>query len=43
MADPRRYPGAPRWVKVLAMIVVAIFALVVIMRLAGHRPPHGGH
>lgn len=35
MADPSHYPGTPRWVKVLGIIVLVVVLLVVIMVLAG--------
>jgi hypothetical protein len=31
MADPARYPGAPRWVKIFAITVGAAALLVVIV------------
>jgi hypothetical protein len=31
MADPARYPGAPRWVKTFAIAVGAVALLVVIL------------
>jgi hypothetical protein len=43
MPDPPNYAGAPRWVKVLGLIVLSMLVLLVLMRLTGHTPPHGGH
>ena len=43
MADLPSYPGAPRWVKVFGIIVIALVLLLLIVRLTGHVPPEGGH
>ena len=43
MPDQPDYPGAPRWVKVLGLIVFFMLIVFVLMRLTGHTPPHGGH
>lgn len=43
MTDSSAYPGAPRWVKVLGIVVIALAILFLIMRLTGHTPPEGGH
>ena len=43
VADSPRYPGAPRWVKVFGIIVISLVIVLVILRLTGHTPPHGGH
>jgi hypothetical protein len=39
MGDPRSYPGAPRWVKALGLVVVVLVLLVVVI---GHLFG-GGH
>ena len=41
MADPRSYPGSPRWVKVsgIAVGVVALLSLVLIHVSGGHNIP----
>ena len=41
MADPRAYPGTPRWVKVSGIAVGVLVLLVVIMVVAGAGGPHG--
>ena len=41
MADPPRYPGAPRWVKVSGIIAIVVVLLVVVVLLLGGGP--GGH
>lgn len=48
MADPlrsadssSRYPGAPRWVKVLGTILIALILLVVMLQLTGVGGRHG--
>jgi hypothetical protein len=46
MADPRSYPGAPRWVKVSGIVVgvVALLLVVLIHAGGGHNMPSaGGH
>ena len=44
MADPARYPGMPRWVKVAAILAAAILlAIVVLMLLSGGRHGPGRH
>jgi hypothetical protein len=40
MADPARYPGAPRWVKLFSFAVGAMAVLVVIVLHAGGRLHH---
>jgi hypothetical protein len=35
-------PGAPRWVKVFAIIGGTLFLLFVLLHLTGLRPHHGG-
>jgi hypothetical protein len=40
MANPARYPGAPRWVKVFGIAVGAVALLVVIVLHAGGGPRH---
>ena len=46
MADPARYPGAPRWVKIFAIAVGAVALLVVIVLHADgglhHTMPSAG-
>ena len=41
MADPPPYPGAPRWVTVAGIIVIALVLLVVILLVTGIGGPHG--
>ncbi len=47
MADPARYPGAPRWVKAFGIAVGAavLLAIIVIHRVGGlhHGMPSAGH
>ena len=38
MANRPPYPGTPRWVKVFAIIAIAVVVLLVIMLLTGHGP-----
>jgi hypothetical protein len=40
MADPARYPGAPRWVKVFGIAVGAAALVVVIVIHAAGGPRH---
>jgi hypothetical protein len=42
MADPRSYPGAPRWVKVSGIVVgvVALLLAVLIHVSGGHQHIH---
>ena len=44
MADPHSYPGAPRWVKVSAIVVgvVALLLVVLIHVTGGHNIPTAG-
>jgi hypothetical protein len=35
MAESPAYPGAPRWVKVLGIITLALVVLFVVVHLAG--------
>ncbi|UPK37837.1 hypothetical protein IVB18_11355 [Bradyrhizobium sp. 186] len=44
MADPRSYPGAPRWVKVSGIVVglVALLLVVLIHVSGGHSIPTAG-
>jgi hypothetical protein len=35
MADQPRYPGAPRWAKAFAIIIVILVALFAALHLAG--------
>lgn len=39
MAEPRPYPGAPRWVKAFGVIVLVVVLLFVILIFT--RGPHG--
>jgi uncharacterized membrane protein len=39
MADMRPYPGTPRWVKILGIILVVAILLFVVMHLAGGMGP----
>lgn len=41
MADLRAYPGTPRWVIVLGIVVLVLILLVGIMLFAGVGGPHG--
>ena len=43
MAEPPVHPGAPRWVKVLAFISLALVAVFVVVHLAGGGFRHHGH
>lgn len=43
MADLPPYPGAPRWVKVAAIIVGVVALLVVVLIVAGGRHGPGRH
>ena len=40
MADPRPYPGPPRWVKVSGIAVGVLALLIVILIHAGGGPHH---
>ena len=40
MADPRPYPGAPRWVKASSIVAGVLTLLVVILIHAGGGPNH---
>lgn len=42
MTDPSRYPGAPRWVKVLGVIAIVLLLLLVILTLT-RGPGDRGH
>lgn len=39
---PISSPGAPRWVKVFAIVGGTLFLLFALLHLAGLRPHHGG-
>ncbi len=41
MTDNSRYPGAPRWVKVTAIIATALAVAVLLIVLSGIGGPHG--
>ena len=41
MAEPPPYPGAPRWVKVLATGALAVVLLALIAIATGLGGPHG--
>jgi hypothetical protein len=41
MAEPRSYPGTPRWVKVSGIIAIALVLLVIIVIFTGIGGPHG--
>ena len=43
MADLPPYPGTPRWVKVFAIIVIALVLLVVAMMFIGGEHGPGRH
>lgn len=39
MSDVPAYPGAPRWVKVTAVIGLVTLLLFLILKLSGHHGP----
>ena len=41
MADTPSYPGMPRWVKVLGIVVLALAVLVIIHKATGIGGEHG--
>ena len=41
MADPLRYPGTPRWVKLSGIAVGVLVLLILIIVLTGIGGPHG--
>jgi hypothetical protein len=41
MTDPLRYPGAPRWVKVLGILAIVLLVLGAIIIVTGVGGPHG--
>ena len=41
MAEPRSYPGTPRWVKVSGIIAIVLVLLIVVVAFAGIGGPHG--
>jgi hypothetical protein len=41
MPDLPPYPGAPRWVKVSAIVVGALAVVAAVLMLAGVGGPHG--
>jgi hypothetical protein len=43
MAESPVYPGAPRWVKVLGIISLALVVVFVVVHLAGGGFRHHGH
>jgi hypothetical protein len=43
MADSPSYPGAPRWVKILGSITLALAVVFVVVHLAGGGFHHHGH
>jgi len=43
MPEPSAYPGAPRWVKILGIISVALAAAFVAVHLAGGGFRRHGH
>jgi hypothetical protein len=43
MAESPAYPGAPRWVKILAVISLALVVVFVVVHLAGGGFRHHGH
>jgi len=43
MAESPAYPGAPRWVKILGIISLALVVLFVAVHLAGGGFRHHGH
>jgi hypothetical protein len=42
MADPRSYPGTPRWVKISGIIGGVLALLFVIAIVSGHGPGRHG-
>jgi hypothetical protein len=42
MAEPSRYPGTPRWVKVFGLVVGVLALLFVVAHLTGHGMGHHG-
>jgi len=42
MADSSAYPGAPRWVKILGIITLALAVVFVVVHLAGGGFHHHG-
>ncbi len=38
VGSDREYPGTPRWVKALGIIVVVVLLVVIVMVLGGHTP-----
>jgi hypothetical protein len=43
MAESPKYPGAPRWVKVLGIISLTLVVVFVVVHLAGGGFRHHGH
>ncbi|MBM3270730.1 MAG: hypothetical protein FJZ01_24120 [Candidatus Sericytochromatia bacterium] len=43
MAETPPYPGAPRWVKILLIVLLGAASLLVAVKLSGHGPPAGNH
>jgi hypothetical protein len=44
MAESPAYPGAPRWVKILGIVSLALVVAFVVVHLAGGGfRHHGGH
>ena len=43
LPQPPIYPGAPRWVKILGIITLALVAVFVAVHLAGGGFRHHGH
>jgi len=43
MAESPAYPGAPRWVKILGIITLALAVVFVAVHLAGGGFHHHGH
>jgi hypothetical protein len=41
MSDLPPYPGAPRWVKILGIIVASLVLLVAVVTVSGIGGPHG--
>jgi hypothetical protein len=39
--DIGKYPGAPRWAKVIGIIVIALILLLVILKITGVGGDHG--
>jgi hypothetical protein len=41
MADPPPYPGPPRWVKAIGIVVLVLALIVLVLIVLGIGGPHG--